>query len=75
MAKPAVKHPLFARGYAWLARKEDEAGNFENRKELLAGLSGRIVEVGSGIKSGKQGAQLYDRDVKKQAQQLGLPGW
>ncbi|QDP96720.1 extracellular solute-binding protein [Microlunatus elymi] len=33
------------------------------------------VEVGSGIKSGKQGAQLYDQDVKKQAQQLGLPGW
>lgn len=51
MAKAAVKHPLFARGYAWLARKEDEAGNFDNRKELLAGLSGRVVELGSGIGS------------------------
>jgi SAM-dependent methyltransferase len=51
LAKPSVKHPLFARGYAWLARKEDQAGNFENRKELLAGLSGRVVEVGSGIGS------------------------
>jgi ubiquinone/menaquinone biosynthesis C-methylase UbiE len=46
-----VKHPLFARGYAWLAKKEDAAGNFDNRKELLAGLSGRVVEVGSGIGS------------------------
>jgi SAM-dependent methyltransferase len=47
----SVKHPLFARGYAWLAKKEDKAGNFDNRRELLAGLSGRVVEVGSGIGS------------------------
>ncbi len=33
------------------------------------------VEVGSGIRSAKDGAALYDEDVKKQAQQLGLPGW
>lgn len=33
------------------------------------------VEVGSGIRSGKDGAALYDQDVEKQAQQLGLPGW
>jgi raffinose/stachyose/melibiose transport system substrate-binding protein len=33
------------------------------------------VEVGSGIKSAEEGAALYDEDVKKQAQQLGLPGW
>jgi SAM-dependent methyltransferase len=51
LATPSVKHPLFARGYAWLAKKEDQAGNFDNRKELLAGLSGRVVEVGSGIGS------------------------
>jgi ubiquinone/menaquinone biosynthesis C-methylase UbiE len=51
VASAPVKHPLFARGYAWLARREDEAGNFDNRKELLAGLSGRVVEVGSGIGS------------------------
>ena len=38
-------------------------------------LSQITVEVGSGIKSGKEGAALYDEDVKKQAQQLGLPGW
>jgi raffinose/stachyose/melibiose transport system substrate-binding protein len=33
------------------------------------------VEVGSGIRSAEAGAKLYDEDVKKQAQQLGLPGW
>jgi SAM-dependent methyltransferase len=46
-----VKHPLFARGYAWLAKREDAAGNLENRRELLAGLHGRVIEVGSGIGS------------------------
>ena len=33
------------------------------------------VEVGSGLRSATDGAALYDKDVKKQAQQLGLPGW
>ena len=33
------------------------------------------VEVGSGISSAEKGAKLYDEDVKKQAQQLNLPGW
>ena len=33
------------------------------------------VEVGSGIRPAADGAALYDEDVKKQAQQLGLPGW
>ena len=33
------------------------------------------VEVGSGIRSAADGAALYDEDVKKQAMQLGLPGW
>ena len=33
------------------------------------------VEVGSGIRRADDGAALYDQDVKKQAQQLGLPGW
>ncbi len=33
------------------------------------------VEVGSGIRSAKDGAALYDKDVEKQAQQLGLEGW
>ncbi len=33
------------------------------------------VEVGSGLRSAEDGAALYDQDVEKQAQQLGLPGW
>lgn len=33
------------------------------------------VEVGSGIRSARDGARLYDQDVTKEAQQLGLPGW
>ena len=33
------------------------------------------VEVGSGIRSAADGAALYDEDVEKQAQQLGLEGW
>lgn len=38
-------------------------------------LSQIAVEVGSKIRDGKSGAGLYDQDVKKQAQQLGLSGW
>lgn len=33
------------------------------------------VEVGSGIRSAADGAALYDEDVRKQAQQLGIAGW
>jgi raffinose/stachyose/melibiose transport system substrate-binding protein len=33
------------------------------------------TEVGSGIKSALEGAGEYDKDVIKQAQQLGLEGW
>ncbi|GAA1448022.1 ABC transporter substrate-binding protein [Leifsonia poae] len=34
-----------------------------------------LIQVGSGISTGKAGAALYDNDVKAQAQQLGLKGW
>lgn len=33
------------------------------------------VQVGTGQVDAQKGAELYDQDVKKQAQQLGLPGW
>jgi raffinose/stachyose/melibiose transport system substrate-binding protein len=33
------------------------------------------VEVGSGIRPAADAAALYDKDVEKQAKQLGLPGW
>lgn len=34
-----------------------------------------LIQVGSGISTAAQGAALYDDDVKKQAQQLGLKAW
>ena len=43
-----VHHPLFARIYSRFAPREDERGQAENRQELLAGLSGRVIEVGAG---------------------------
>ncbi len=46
-----VHHPLFARFYARCAPHEDGRGGTEHRRELLAGLSGRVVEVGAGIGS------------------------
>ncbi len=33
------------------------------------------VEVGSGIRPAADAAALYDKDVEKQAKQLGLPNW
>lgn len=33
------------------------------------------VEVGTGIRQPAEAAKLYDEDVRKQAQQLGLPNW
>lgn len=33
------------------------------------------VEVGSGIRKADDAAKLYDEDVRKQAMQLGIPGW
>jgi raffinose/stachyose/melibiose transport system substrate-binding protein len=33
------------------------------------------VEVGAGISKALKAAEGYDKDVEKQAQQLGLEGW
>jgi raffinose/stachyose/melibiose transport system substrate-binding protein len=38
-------------------------------------LANFMVEVGNGTRSGADAAALYDQDVEKAAQQLGLPGW
>ena len=43
-----VKNPLFARYFDWCGGRNEERGNRELRRELLAGLSGRVVEVGAG---------------------------
>lgn len=45
----AHTHPIFARVYAVLARLgEQRAGIGEHREELLAGVTGRVLEVGCG---------------------------
>ena len=44
----AVRHPIFARFYAWLAPIEDRAGVAERRRDLVAGLRGQVLEVGVG---------------------------
>jgi SAM-dependent methyltransferase len=41
-------HPIFARMYTWLSPREDDAGQDENRRELLAGATGRALELGAG---------------------------
>jgi ubiquinone/menaquinone biosynthesis C-methylase UbiE len=51
LSHAAVHHPLFARFYSRFAKREDARGNADNREELLAGLSGRVIEVGAGIGS------------------------
>jgi SAM-dependent methyltransferase len=43
-----LQHPRFARAYEWISRWEDEHGGIENRRRLLAPLTGTVVEVGAG---------------------------
>jgi SAM-dependent methyltransferase len=43
-----VHHPIFARFFARLSVKAEAAGQGEHRRELLAGLSGRVIELGAG---------------------------
>jgi len=57
-----------------------EAGTTAPALEYLSPVKGPqleqlTVEVGSGIRPPEDAARLYDQDVARQAQQLGLPGW
>lgn len=47
-ADESVHHPLFARFFDRFAAKDEERGQAEYRRELLSGLSGRVIEVGAG---------------------------
>jgi SAM-dependent methyltransferase len=42
------RHPLFARFYAWMSPKMEKRGTAEHRRDLLAGLTGRVLEIGAG---------------------------
>src|SRR5262245_42921092 len=44
----SVRNPLFARFFDRFAAKDEKRGQAELRRELLDGLSGRVVEVGAG---------------------------
>jgi ubiquinone/menaquinone biosynthesis C-methylase UbiE len=41
-------HPVFARVYTKVAEMSERRGGAEHRRKLLAGLAGRVVEVGAG---------------------------
>lgn len=51
-------HPLFARFWPWLGTRLDRKGGSAHRDELVAGLSGTVVEVGCG--DGRQFAHYPD---------------
>jgi ubiquinone/menaquinone biosynthesis C-methylase UbiE len=48
MAARPVRHPIFARFYARLSAGMESAGVGDHRRQLLAGLSGSVLEVGAG---------------------------
>ena len=57
-----------------------DAGKASPALEFMSPIKGPALEqiciqVGTGQVDAQKGAELYDQDVKKQAQQLGLPGW
>lgn len=43
-----VSHPIFSRFYDRLSRAPERQGADEHRREMLAGLTGRVIEVGAG---------------------------
>lgn len=58
----------------------EEEGKTTPALEFLSPIKGPMleqltVEVGSGIRSPEDAAALYDQDVARQAQQLGIEGW
>jgi ubiquinone/menaquinone biosynthesis C-methylase UbiE len=44
----AVRHPIFARVYGRWAEIAERRGAAEHRQRMLAGLAGRVIEVGAG---------------------------
>lgn len=46
--RPAVDHPICARLYARQSQQADRAGLAARGAQLLAGLTGRVLEIGAG---------------------------
>lgn len=45
---PSHRHPMFARVYPRISHAAEQRGAAEHRRGLLAGLQGRVIEVGAG---------------------------
>ena len=43
------RHPVISRLYVGQAKKADTLGMADRRRQLLASLSGRVIEVGAGL--------------------------
>ncbi len=43
-----VRHPIFARVYQRLSAGDENRGEAEHRREMLAELNGRVIEIGAG---------------------------
>ena len=41
-------HPVFARFWAWMSPGLERGGVADYRRRLLAGLAGRVIEIGAG---------------------------
>lgn len=48
MTESSVRHPIFARMYDRMSALAEEKGVAEHRRELLEGVSGRVIEIGAG---------------------------
>lgn len=48
-AGDTISHPMFARMWRRIAPQGEQRGQGEHRRELLAGLEGRVVELGAGL--------------------------
>lgn len=44
----AFQHPRFARMYARISRESEQRGTAAHRDRMLAGLTGRVIEIGAG---------------------------
>lgn len=47
-APETPRHPVFARLWSLAARQLDKQGGAEQRRHLLSGLHGRVIEIGAG---------------------------
>jgi len=57
-----ARHPIFARVYTKVAEIGERRGGAEHRRKLLAGLTGRVMEIGAG--SGANFSTIQPRSAK-----------